>query len=129
LANPNIIKGGVLLDCKRKTIEVGEGSPMMSAVAAMTFTIGHLFLKRVGSYSELFGEKLGGYRGEPITLAEKLVKDGVEADKLAASWSSQVLQLYWGVTREEALDLVYQYVWDERLWSWHFLKSLKKNVM
>lgn len=127
VANPSLIKGGVALDCRKKTIEVGEGSDMKIALAAMLFSIGHLFLKRAGRYNYLFGEGLSFYKGDDSDLIEKLISDGVEADKLAMSWASQALQLFWGMTREEALDLVSRYVWDELLWTWHFQKVVPKD--
>lgn len=128
MANPDIIKGGVLLDCRKKTIEVGEGSPMMVAVAAMIFNVGQLFLKKTGQFDNIFGERLNEFPGTDVALAHYLVRLGTLTDVMSAVWATQVLQLYWGLDKDKALDLVSPYVWNTTLWEMHFLNDLKKPV-
>ena len=103
-----------VLDMTQKTIEVGEKTSEMKAVAAILFQVGHLRLRNDPKFAEHFGKIQ--IENEKI-LTKRLIKQGVEADKKASEWAIEALVGAWNLDRAYAQKLVESYVWCQQEWA------------
>lgn len=107
--------GSSALDLRKKTIEVGETSDEILAVACVMFQLGHLRLRDRSKFKEHSGnfkEELEDRK----TLLDKLSKQGADADKLAAQWATKALQRVWYVPEGKSEDILESMIWSKSEW-------------
>ena len=117
-ATSALSEGEVVLDLKSKTIEISEHTEQQKAIAAVLFQLGHIRLRSHSDLSEHFGNVLDINEKR---LINKLVRQGLQADGLAAKWASDILCLIFDTTPEQANALVDQFVWTEEEWKSYYL--------
>jgi hypothetical protein len=120
LASSNLQAGESVLDAEAKTIEVGEATPIMEAVAAMLFQIGHLCLRNDPEFELLFGVGVAQWKFTEAELIDTLADLGQRADSNAARWAGEVLQDYWPVTSTRAKELMERQCWGRTEWREYF---------
>lgn len=102
LATSAIKPGEYALDVQRKTIEVGEGTPIMEAVGCSLFSIGHLLLRNDESFSLFFGNGISDWKKSEGELVDELAEQGVSADQAAYLWAVSTIQAYWQLSEDDA---------------------------
>ena len=112
-ATPQIDQDECILDLKRKTIEVGENTIELRAVAAILFQLGQLKIKKLDKFSEHFGKIIDVPEHR---LIRTLAKQGEEVDQLACKWAVTLLMAHWGLEESKALSIVSPYIWTESEW-------------
>lgn len=121
-ATEELEPGHSVLDLVNKTIEVPDFQDEIHTVALILFQVGHVRLKNTAGLEEHFGniEDIGSKR-----LISRLVKQGANADRLAADWAVEVLTGVFNVTEARAKAIIEPQVWNEEEWRDHF--SLDAN--
>ena len=96
-----------LLDIKRKTIEIGEGTDITIAIGAILFQVGHLKLIKDKRFSEHFGlfETRDSSLKYETFLIEKLARQGALADTLSLNWAASVYSNNWHIHPSKAKQL------------------------
>ena len=102
LATNNLSSGEYALDVTKKTIEIGEGTPIKEAVNLMLFSVGHVLLRSNDKYELLFGKGIAQWSKSEEELIDNLSDLGESADAVAAKWAVDTLQAYWQQSEEEA---------------------------
>ncbi len=116
-ATEELQQGEVILDLRKKTIEVAEGTPDLEAVAHILFQAGHLRLRSRRDLAEHFGK----IQDTPeTTLISALSQQGTKADRLAYRWAFRVLCGYWNVSPDHARRLISPYVWGNSEWEEYY---------
>jgi hypothetical protein len=103
---------------KHKTVEVGEETPVIEAVAALLFQIGHLVAKKQKRFAVLFGEGIRSWKESEEALLNRLAHDGHLVDRLASAWAQIVFRQYWDTPEGE--DLIRRHIWTTREWNEYF---------
>jgi hypothetical protein len=120
LASSDLEAGESVLDVDRKTVEVGEATPMLEAVAAMLFNIGHLRHRDTQKFSLLFGKGVSAWQHTEDKLINALAHAGMVVDRLSAAWAEIVFCQYWNVEPTQARTMIQRYVWSQSDWKQYF---------
>lgn len=117
LASADLDPGISVIDVQRHTIEVGETTEIMQAVGSMLFQIGHLMLRHNHpDFDIFFGRDLEQYEGREDELVDKLSGLGVDADRFAYRWATEIFKAYWPIQEKKADEIVGQYCWNRDQW-------------
>jgi len=115
-ATDQLKPGEIVLDLRRKTIEICETCDEMQAVAGVLFQLGHVRLMgRDGTDLEAHFGKISPTADETF-LVKDIIKQGIIADKLASEWATSVLSNTWNMDVSAAASLIDEYVWTEADW-------------
>lgn len=109
-----------VLDVRRRTIEVGEGTRDFDAVGAVLFLLGHIRLLSEKEFSDHFGKFADK---NEVTLLQRLTNQGTRADKKASKWALEVMLGNFAVTEERAKSIIESYIWDQEMWREYYEKS------
>lgn len=109
-----------VLDVRRRTIEVGEGTRDFDAVGAVLFQLGHIRLSREKEFADHFGKLTST---DEVDLLERLCKQGTKADKKASKWALEVMLGNFAVTQERAKSIIESYIWEQEMWREYYEKS------
>lgn len=120
MATVNLKPGEYVLDCARKTIEVGENTPIKDAVHSMLFSVGHLLLRNNEKYELLFGVGIREWRKSEAQLIDDLSDLGESADRVAGKWAIDTLQMYWQYSAEEGEAAIAHLRMNKKEWSEYF---------
>jgi|GEM_PF-4009843 len=120
LATNNLPSGEYALDLKKKTIEIGEGTPIKEAVNLMLFSVGHVLLTSDDKYDLFHGKGIAQWTGSEQDLVENLSELGESADGIAAKWAIDTLQAYWQQTEEQAKAEIDPLRMNKREWQSYF---------
>lgn len=110
-----------VLDVRLKTIEIGEGTDIQTAVGAILFQAGHLRLRKDKRFKEHFGS-VDSVKDEAV-LIQKLVKQGALLDRLAAEWAISIYTANWNLLPAKSRSLIQPFIWSELDWSNYYLKN------
>lgn len=113
-----------VLDTKQKTIEIGEGTEITTAVAAILFQAGHLRLIKHNMFKDHFGDIDLKSKDEP-ELLKRLCIQGSTADQMALEWASTVLSSNWNIKLEKSKGILERFVWNEDEWNKYYTKDIK----
>jgi len=117
----NIEHNQCVLDLRLKTIEIGEGTDILTAVGAILFQAGHLRLRKDKRFKEHFGS-MDGVKDEAL-LISKLSAQGYLADKLALEWAISVMSSNWNLHPSKTRPIIQVLVWSESDWNNYYLKN------
>jgi hypothetical protein len=110
-----------VLDLRLKTIEIGEGTEVLTAVGAILFQAGHLRLRKDSRFKEHFGN-IDHLKDEAITI-QKLARQGYMADKSSLNWAITVMSSNWNLHPSKSRTIIQQFTWTEKEWSDYYLKK------
>ena len=120
LANEALHPGEIVLDVGTKHLEVGEGTDINEAVAALLFQIGHLKLRNLPECGLFFGHGVRGWVGHEVKLINRLAHIGQKVDAFAADWAKKSFRAFFP-DRESGVDnLIDSYVWKKAEWRKYF---------
>jgi hypothetical protein len=108
--------GECVLDLKRRTIEIGEGTAENQAIGAVLFQIGHLRLRNDPEL-QVHAGNFEGFADQDYKKALQLaIQQGKLADEKAAKWAIERMVSNWNVEAPEAHAIVNSYVWSDSEW-------------
>lgn len=120
MANSGLEAYQSALDLKKKTVEVGENTPIFDGVAILLFQIGHLILADRPEFGYFFGKNIAKWKYSEKTLVNKIIALGMMADQIAFEWASEVMAQYWPMALNETQQLVQRNIWTKDEWTQYF---------
>lgn len=109
-----------VLDVRLKTIEIGEGTDIKTAVGAILFQTGQLRLRKDKRFREYFGS-FENVKDEAI-LIQKLARQGALIDKLALEWAITIYSSNWHIVPAKTRTYIQPFIWSEKEWEIYYLK-------